>query len=80
MRSKSSVLATKVTSVAELPRFKDDSDKENVVLQPPENKPKVALIEDKVSKNIEPILKDSCYQEHPLADRTQASVVPEEFL
>ncbi|XP_053128233.1 S phase cyclin A-associated protein in the endoplasmic reticulum isoform X2 [Hemicordylus capensis] len=71
VRSKSSALATKSTSSAELSRFKDDSDKENVV-RPSENKRKSSLTEESISKNIEPIQKDACYlYEHPLAERTQ---------
>ncbi|XP_053258622.1 S phase cyclin A-associated protein in the endoplasmic reticulum isoform X3 [Podarcis raffonei] len=72
VRSKSSALATKPTSCTELSRFKDDSDKENVALQPPENKQKALLNEESLSKTVEPAPKDSCcLSEHPLAERTQ---------
>ncbi|KAM6426623.1 S phase cyclin A-associated protein in the endoplasmic reticulum isoform 1-T1 [Liasis olivaceus] len=72
VRSKSSASVPKTTSSAELSRFKDDSDKENLILHPLGNKQKGLLSEDCISKNIDPILKDSCHQcEHPLAERTQ---------
>uniref|UniRef100_A0A8C6X7J9 S-phase cyclin A associated protein in the ER n=1 Tax=Naja naja TaxID=35670 RepID=A0A8C6X7J9_NAJNA len=73
VRSKSSALVPKTTSTAELSQFKDDSDKENVILPPPVHKQKVSLTEDGKSKNADPILKDhQC--EHPLAERTQVSI------
>ncbi|XP_062998279.1 S phase cyclin A-associated protein in the endoplasmic reticulum [Elgaria multicarinata webbii] len=72
VRSKSSTLAAKATSSAELSQFKDDSDKENVVLHPSEKKQKGLFTEDSLSNHTEPILKEPCYQcEHPLAERTQ---------
>ncbi|XP_042330182.1 S phase cyclin A-associated protein in the endoplasmic reticulum isoform X1 [Sceloporus undulatus] len=72
VRSKSFPLATKSTSSAELSRLKDDSDKENVILRPSENKQKDLLTEDSVSKTTEPIWKDTSHPcEHPLAERTQ---------
>ncbi|XP_044306411.1 S phase cyclin A-associated protein in the endoplasmic reticulum isoform X2 [Varanus komodoensis] len=72
VRSKSSSLAPKTTSLTDLSQLKDDSDKENVVLRPLENKPKDLLTEDSASKNTDATLKESCYQcEHPLAERTQ---------
>ncbi|KAG8144884.1 hypothetical protein E2320_013294, partial [Naja naja] len=58
VRSKSSALVPKTTSTAELSQFKDDSDKENVILPPPVHKQKVSLTEDGKSKNADPILKD----------------------
>uniref|UniRef100_A0A670JD17 S-phase cyclin A associated protein in the ER n=1 Tax=Podarcis muralis TaxID=64176 RepID=A0A670JD17_PODMU len=72
VRAKSSALATKPTSCTELSRFKDDSDKENVALRPPENKQKALLNEESLSKTVEPAPQDSCcLSEHPLAERTQ---------
>ncbi|XP_067327374.1 S phase cyclin A-associated protein in the endoplasmic reticulum isoform X1 [Anolis sagrei] len=72
VRSKSFPLATKTASSAESSRFKDDSDKENVVLRPSENRQKGLLTEDGVSKTTEPNWKDPSHQcEHPLAERTQ---------
>uniref|UniRef100_A0A8C5WWK0 S-phase cyclin A associated protein in the ER n=1 Tax=Laticauda laticaudata TaxID=8630 RepID=A0A8C5WWK0_LATLA len=70
VRSKSSALVPKATLSAELSQFKDDSDKENVILPPPVSKQKGSLTEDGMSKNLDLILKDhQC--EHPLAERTQ---------
>ncbi|XP_072838049.2 S phase cyclin A-associated protein in the endoplasmic reticulum isoform X2 [Pogona vitticeps] len=69
VRSKSSVLAAKMSLSAERSQPKDDSDKENVVLGPSENKQKRSLIEDSISKNTEPVWKD--HYEQPLAERTQ---------
>nr|XP_060611921.1 S phase cyclin A-associated protein in the endoplasmic reticulum [Anolis sagrei ordinatus] len=72
VRSKSFPLATKTASSAESSRFKDDSDKENVILCPSENRQKGLLMEDGVSKTTEPNWKDPSHQcEHPLAERTQ---------
>nr|XP_003226435.1 PREDICTED: S phase cyclin A-associated protein in the endoplasmic reticulum [Anolis carolinensis] len=73
VRSKSFPLATKTASSAELSRFKDDSDKENAVLRPSENKQKGLLTEDGMSKTTEPVWKDPSHHqcEHPLAERTQ---------
>ncbi|KAJ6664187.1 hypothetical protein lerEdw1_008404, partial [Lerista edwardsae] len=72
VRSKSIAFVTKTSSSTELSRFKDDSDKENVVLHPSENKQKGSLAEESVSKNADTILKDSCpVYEHPLVERTQ---------
>ncbi|KAH0619852.1 hypothetical protein JD844_014220, partial [Phrynosoma platyrhinos] len=72
VRSKSFPLATKSTSSSELSRFKDDSDKENVILRPSENKQKGLLTEDIVTKTTEPTWKDSSHPcEHPLAERIQ---------
>uniref|UniRef100_A0A670JAH9 S-phase cyclin A associated protein in the ER n=1 Tax=Podarcis muralis TaxID=64176 RepID=A0A670JAH9_PODMU len=76
VRAKSSALATKPTSCTELSRFKDDSDKENVALRPPENKQKALLNEESLSKTVEPAPQDSCcLSEHPLAERTQVHAV-----
>uniref|UniRef100_A0A670Z1S2 S-phase cyclin A associated protein in the ER n=1 Tax=Pseudonaja textilis TaxID=8673 RepID=A0A670Z1S2_PSETE len=70
VRSKSSALVPKAASSVELSQFKDDSDKENVILPPPDYKQKGSLAKDAVSKNLDLILKDhQC--EHPLAERTQ---------
>ncbi|XP_066491161.1 S phase cyclin A-associated protein in the endoplasmic reticulum isoform X2 [Tiliqua scincoides] len=72
VRSKSIALVTKTTSSAELSRFKDDSDKENIVLHPSENKQKVSLAEESVAKSTETILKEVCpVYEHPLVERNQ---------
>uniref|UniRef100_A0ACB8E5A9 Uncharacterized protein n=1 Tax=Sphaerodactylus townsendi TaxID=933632 RepID=A0ACB8E5A9_9SAUR len=72
VRSKSSALAVKSTSSAELSKLRDDSNKENVVLRLADNTQKGPLTEDAVSKIGDPILKESSsLYEHPLAERTQ---------
>ncbi|ETE66636.1 S phase cyclin A-associated protein in the endoplasmic reticulum, partial [Ophiophagus hannah] len=58
VRSKSSALVPKTTSSVELSQFKDDSNKENVILPPPVHKQKGSLTEDGTSKNLDPVLKD----------------------
>lgn len=74
MRSKSSTLAVKAISPTELIRLPDDSNKENVVLRLADNKQKGSLTENAVSKNVDPVLKESGpLYEHPLAERTQVS-------
>lgn len=71
VRSKSIASLTKTTS-AELPRFKDDSDKENIELHLSENKQKTSLVEESVSKHTETIMKDACpTYEHLLVERNQ---------
>lgn len=81
VRSRSTVaLATKAPVVAESLKSRGDSDKENVVSPPSENKPENSLTSDGASKSTELVQKDPVHQsEHPLIERTQVSKVLDHF-
>ncbi|XP_040536458.2 S phase cyclin A-associated protein in the endoplasmic reticulum isoform X5 [Gallus gallus] len=73
VRSRSTVaLATKAPVVAESLKSRGDSDKENVVSPPSENKPENSPTNDGALKSTELVQKDPDHQsEHPHVERTQ---------
>lgn len=73
VRSRSTVaLATKAPVAAESLKSRGDSDKENVISPPSENKPENSLTSDGAPKSTELVQKDPVHQsEHPLIERTQ---------
>ncbi|XP_042680556.1 S phase cyclin A-associated protein in the endoplasmic reticulum isoform X2 [Centrocercus urophasianus] len=73
VRSRSTVaLAAKAPVVAESLKSRGDSDKENVVSPPSENKPENSLTSDGAPKSTELVQKNPVPQsEHPLIERTQ---------
>ncbi|KAM9375161.1 S phase cyclin A-associated protein in the endoplasmic reticulum isoform 2-T2 [Phaethornis superciliosus] len=72
VRSRSTALATKAPVVAESLKTKGDSDKENVVLPPSENKCRSLLSDSGASKSTELTQKDPLHSsEGPLAERAQ---------
>uniref|UniRef100_A0A8C9L2U9 S-phase cyclin A associated protein in the ER n=1 Tax=Pavo cristatus TaxID=9049 RepID=A0A8C9L2U9_PAVCR len=77
VRSRSTVaLAAKAPVVAESLKSRGDSDKENVVSPPSEDKPENSLTNDGAPKSTELVQKDPVLQsEHPLIERTQVSNV-----
>uniref|UniRef100_A0A8C9EIR3 S-phase cyclin A associated protein in the ER n=1 Tax=Pavo cristatus TaxID=9049 RepID=A0A8C9EIR3_PAVCR len=82
VRSRSTVaLAAKAPVVAESLKSRGDSDKENVVSPPSEDKPENSLTNDGAPKSTELVQKDPVLQsEHPLIERTQVSNVLDRFL
>ncbi|KGL94662.1 S phase cyclin A-associated protein in the endoplasmic reticulum, partial [Charadrius vociferus] len=72
VRSRSTALATKPPVAAELLKSKGDSDKENVVSPPSENKCGSSLTDSGASKSMELVQNDPLHQsEGPLTERTQ---------
>ncbi|KFW03105.1 S phase cyclin A-associated protein in the endoplasmic reticulum, partial [Eurypyga helias] len=74
VRSRSTALATKTPVAAESLKSKGDSDKENVISPPSENKRGSSLNDSGVSKSTELLQQDPLHQsEGPLTERTQFS-------
>ncbi|XP_010164843.1 S phase cyclin A-associated protein in the endoplasmic reticulum-like, partial [Antrostomus carolinensis] len=72
VRSRSTALATKLPVAAESLKSKGDSDKENVISPPSENKCGSSLTDSGASKSTELVQKDPLHQsEGPLTERTQ---------
>uniref|UniRef100_A0A672V4I3 S-phase cyclin A associated protein in the ER n=1 Tax=Strigops habroptila TaxID=2489341 RepID=A0A672V4I3_STRHB len=72
VRSRSTALAAKAPVAAESPKSKGDSDKENVISPPSENKRGSSLTDSSASKSTELVQKDPLHQsEGPLTERTQ---------
>ncbi|KAM9640459.1 S phase cyclin A-associated protein in the endoplasmic reticulum isoform 3-T4 [Morphnus guianensis] len=72
VRSRSTALATKTPVAAESLKSKGDSDKENVISPPSENKCGSSLTDSGASKSTELVQKDPLHQsEGPLTERTQ---------
>ncbi|XP_068266129.1 S phase cyclin A-associated protein in the endoplasmic reticulum isoform X2 [Nyctibius grandis] len=72
VRSRSTALATKTPVAAESLKSKGDSDKENVISPPSEDKRGSSLADSGASKSTELIQKDPLHQsEGPLTERTQ---------
>ncbi|PKU32771.1 s phase cyclin a-associated protein in the endoplasmic hypothetical protein [Limosa lapponica baueri] len=72
VRSRSTALATKTPVAAESQKSKGDSDKENVISPPAENKHGSSLSDSSASKSMELVQKDPLHQsEGPLTERTQ---------
>lgn len=82
VRSRSTVaLATKAPVVAESLKSRGDSDKENIVSPPSENKPENSPTNDGALKSTELVQKDPDHQsEHPHVERTQVSKILDHFL
>ncbi|XP_074956053.1 S phase cyclin A-associated protein in the endoplasmic reticulum isoform X1 [Phalacrocorax aristotelis] len=79
VRSRSTALATKTAVAAESLKSKGDSDKENVISPPSENKHGSSLTDSGSSKSTEVIQKDPLHQsEGPLTERTQFTAHPSE--
>ncbi|XP_064312829.1 S phase cyclin A-associated protein in the endoplasmic reticulum isoform X2 [Phalacrocorax carbo] len=79
VRSRSTALATKTAVAAESLKSKGDSDKENVISPPSENKHGSSLTDSGSSKSTEVIQKDPFHQsEGPLTERTQFTAHPSE--
>nr|XP_033776687.1 S phase cyclin A-associated protein in the endoplasmic reticulum isoform X2 [Geotrypetes seraphini] len=71
VRSRSTTSALKTPLATEIPRAKEESDKENIRLEPSEVQQKSAKVEA-VSGEIEPVAKDSSYPcEHQLTEQIQ---------
>ncbi|NXQ90828.1 SCAPE protein, partial [Nyctibius grandis] len=74
VRSRSTALATKTPVAAESLKSKGDSDKENVISPPSEDKRGSSLADSGASKSTELIQKDPLHQsEGPLTERTQVT-------
>ncbi|XP_029819016.1 S phase cyclin A-associated protein in the endoplasmic reticulum isoform X3 [Manacus vitellinus] len=72
VRSRSTALATKPPGAAESLKSRGDSDKENAVSPPAENKPGSSVTESGASKSTEPGQQEPLQQpEGPLTERTQ---------
>ncbi|XP_037249631.1 S phase cyclin A-associated protein in the endoplasmic reticulum isoform X1 [Falco rusticolus] len=72
VRSRSTALATKTPVAADSLKSKGDSDKENAMSPPSENKPGSLLTDSGASKSIELVQKGLLHQcEGPLTERTQ---------
>ncbi|XP_074901690.1 S phase cyclin A-associated protein in the endoplasmic reticulum isoform X1 [Buteo buteo] len=72
VRSRSTALATKTPVAAESLKSKGDSDKENVISPPSENKHGSSLTDSGASKSTELVPKDPLHQsEGPLTEKTQ---------
>uniref|UniRef100_A0A8B9M3Q2 S-phase cyclin A associated protein in the ER n=1 Tax=Accipiter nisus TaxID=211598 RepID=A0A8B9M3Q2_9AVES len=81
VRSRSTALATKTPVAAESLKSKGDSDKENVISPPSENKRGSSLADTGASKSTDLIQKDPLHQsEGPLTERTQVSTILNHFL
>ncbi|NXI62927.1 SCAPE protein, partial [Anseranas semipalmata] len=79
VRSRSMALATKTPVVAESLKSRGDSDKENVISPPSENKCRSSLTDGGASKSMELVQKDPLHQsEHPLTERTQVTHASED--
>lgn len=76
VRSRSTALTTKAPVAAESPKSRGDSDKENVVSLPAENKCGSSMTDSSASESTELIQKDPLHQsEGPLPERTQVSTI-----
>lgn len=81
VRSRSTALATKTPVAAESLKSKGDSDKENVISPPLENKHGSSLPDSSASKSTEPVQKEPFHQsEGRLTERTQVSTILNCFL
>lgn len=74
IRSRSTALATKAPVAAESLKSRGDSDKENVISPPAENKHGNSTIDSAASKSMELVQKDPLHHcEGPLTEKTQVS-------
>uniref|UniRef100_A0A8C3J385 S-phase cyclin A associated protein in the ER n=1 Tax=Calidris pygmaea TaxID=425635 RepID=A0A8C3J385_9CHAR len=81
VRSRSTALATKTPVAAESQKSKGDSDKENVISPPAENKHGGSLSDSGASQSTELVQKDPLHQsEGPLTERAQVSTILNHFL
>lgn len=81
VRSRSTALATKTPVAAESLKSKGDSDKENVISPPSENKRGSSPTDSGAPKSVELVQNDPLHQsEGPFTERTQVSTILNHFL